>query len=467
MTATGEFVDHTYQAPGTYRVEARQGEKAASGLVMVENASPPILDGVQVRDGGRRVEMHFDETVSIGTATARLASSDGVARLELGLDDRIVIAMLDREIGAEDRLILDGLSDRAQRPNLLEQLQIPLELPGWPAATDGLEFLWEAADAPNAVYDAATGTDLTFSLERTGGALLDRDYAMVVDHGIFKATEETGRRVNQALQSANQFSLEATVTSRVTDAGIALPIVSLGLGRLANLQLVQKGDHLALAIMSGRGYSSVEPLMAVSSGVMMHVVVTYSPGRLVAYKDGAEVLSTDQVQGDFFHWDPGRLAFGYTNHEQAWEGTIQGVAIYGRMLDPSEVAENYDRFSRKWAARRTVESLTVEGRLVQASAVPSLKEISPYREALSVNEYEVLSVSGGEYPGSSIHIAQWSILDGETLPGSRPGDIASLRVERLTDNPQLESVFVSDTLGPGDHQIFYAAGPGLIGDNGR
>ncbi|MEE8366999.1 MAG: LamG-like jellyroll fold domain-containing protein, partial [Thermoanaerobaculia bacterium] len=394
------------------------------------------------------------------------ASSDGMAHLELGPANRIVIAVLDREIEAEDRLILDGLSDRAQKPNVLERLRVPLGLPRWPAATDGVVFLWESADAPNAVYDAATGTDRTFSLKRMGGALLDRHYAMVVDHGIFAATEKTGRWVSQALQSANEFSLEVTVTSRVIDAATALPIVSLGLGRRANLQLVQERDRLALGLMSGREYRLV-PLMVVSPGVMTHVVVTYSPGRLVAYKNGVEVLSTDQIQDDFFHWDPKRLTFGHPEDDKTWEGTIQGVVIYRRRLDPSEVAENHDRFRRKSAARKPVESYTLKGRLVQASATPSLQEISPYREALSVNEYEVLSVSGGDYPGSSIRVAQWSILDGETLPGGRPGDIASLRVELLTDNPQLESIFVSDTIGPGNHQIFYAADPGPIAKTER
>ena len=459
--AEGSAPAHTFERPGVFRVEARKGDRLVTGLVTVERALPPILEEVRMRDGGRRVELEFDEPVSLAAASARLSSGNPVARLETAAEGRVVVAVLEREITTEDRLTLDGLTDMAQVPNRAQTLQIPLELPGWPAATDGLAFLWETANSPNAIFDAAAATDRTFSLERTGGALLDRDFAMVLDHGVFEATEDTGHFVSLALKNANEVTIEATLTSRMSGKKNLLPILSLGVGRGTNLELAQEGDRLLLKILAGREIRRRE-LMQIPLGEPTHVVVSYKPGRLTAYRNGDEVLSTDDLQDDFYHWDPRRLRFGSPKGEGAWPGTLQGVAIYARALTAAEVGENHDRFRRAMEKRRPPESITIEGVLVRSSEVPTLEDISPYREALSVQEYEVRSVLEGAYEGDTIRVAQWSILDGQVVGGARTGEVVNLRVEPLSDNPQLESVFVSDTLGAVNRQIFYAADPGLI-----
>jgi hypothetical protein len=76
--------------------------------------------------------------------------------------------------------------------------------------------------------------------------------------------------------------------------------------------------------------------------------------------------------------------------------------------------------------------------------VPTLEQITPYRSALVVEEYE--PVRGG----ARLRVARWAILDGERLPAvARPiGSTARLRLEPYAAQPQLESVVLSDTLPP-------------------
>lgn len=84
--------------------------------------------------------------------------------------------------------------------------------------------------------------------------------------------------------------------------------------------------------------------------------------------------------------------------------------------------------------------LLVNARLTRPGPIPSPEDILPYRNALVVNEYEVVDVVEGTYDGRVIHIAQWVIRDSKLLPGARkdPGTGFTLAVERYDEHPELE-----------------------------
>jgi hypothetical protein len=104
----------------------------------------------------------------------------------------------------------------------------------------------------------------------------------------------------------------------------------------------------------------------------------------------------------------------------------------------------------------------VEARLRQRSKTPTLAEISPYRQALVVFEYAVEKSAEGELPPGRIRVAHWAILDGKTLPITRAaeGQLLQLTLEPFDANPQLESLYLADTLtGAGDLPLFYDVDP--------
>jgi hypothetical protein len=84
--------------------------------------------------------------------------------------------------------------------------------------------------------------------------------------------------------------------------------------------------------------------------------------------------------------------------------------------------------------------LVVNVRLTRAGPVPTPESILPYRNALVVNEYEVMDVISGSLTGTTLHIAQWVIRDGRMLPGARrlAGVASTMTIDRYNAHPELE-----------------------------
>ena len=142
-----------------------------------------------------------------------------------------------------------------------------------------------------------------------------------------------------------------------------------------------------------------------------------------------------------------------------------GVALYSRVLEPREVAENYARYRDLYRGRERdgVPRLVVRAVLEETSAVPSLREISPYRVALAAYAWRVDEVLSGEgaAPGDRLRVAHWVLLDAERTPAAalRPGAERRLVLEPFSANPQLEPHVLSETLaGPPDGPLWFAAG---------
>ena len=82
----------------------------------------------------------------------------------------------------------------------------------------------------------------------------------------------------------------------------------------------------------------------------------------------------------------------------------------------------------------------VNARLARTVAIPEPMSILPYRNALIVNEYEVMDTIQGTYAKKEIRIAQWAIRNSRVLPGARkiPGAAFTLVVERYDAHGELE-----------------------------
>ena len=446
--AEGRAVEHTWTGPGRYEVLARREGEALRGLAVVRPTAPPRALDATARAGGEVLVVAFDEEIDAAEARAELAGGGGIDSLAAGADGRSLVVRLAEPLGAPDRLSVSGVRDRAQRPNVMAPATLGVELPAWPVSRDGLVFVWETADAANLVPDSELGIDRAYTLTARGAARLDADFAMVPADGSFVLERGEAERLVGALQATNQLSLEATIES----GGDGLIVGWVG-DRVLNLWLKQRSGKLFLGLrMGSRGpaaYPEVE-LFDMPAAAPVHVVLTYAPGRLAAYLDGEPRLEITDLQGDFYHWGTSPLAFG----GEGWRGRLEGVALYDRVLAPAEAAEAHRLYLAKRLARPPIPRVVVEARLAARSRTPTLAEISPYREALFAVDYAVDRQPAGPPLGKSpltggLRAIQWAILDGAALAVTRaaPGDRFRLTLEPFARQPQLESVYLADTLG--------------------
>jgi hypothetical protein len=197
-----------------------------------------------------------------------------------------------------------------------------------------------------------------------------------------------------------------------------------------------------------------------------HVIVSYLPGRLVAYLDGQKAFETNEVTGALKAWGCGDLCFG-DNHNggrHAWLGKIEGVAIYKRFLEADEVRRNYAAIMYRVKARKMLPQIEVEAKLLAASRIPELREIAPYRDALVINEFVVGKVvktsndwtfNGRIEPGQRVRVAQWGMVDGVKthLTQAKVGQAYRLVLEVFTGHPEkVEETETSNSL-PQDFEV--------------
>ncbi|MEO2002619.1 MAG: LamG-like jellyroll fold domain-containing protein [Candidatus Poribacteria bacterium] len=434
---------HTYENPGSYAVVARGPGEERRGTVQVDVAAPPRPLYAAVRNGNDIV-VRFDEEIRVQRPQFQMRSTADIGEWRVGTDGRTLIVTLNRPLSGTDEIRLVGVADLAQKPNRLEPRWIVVRPATWPIAGADPVFVWKNAKNPGAP---------TYRLWSRGEAALDHHFAMALTGGAFVA-DEADERLLDAFRNANALTVEATITPHdLSQEGPArIMTFSSGSGS-RNFTLGQQGGHLIFRLrttQSGTNGTNPEitlgPLLARESH---RVTVTYSPGRLIYYLDGEKVTETASVQGDFSTWSAQHLLFGDEwDGMRVWRGTLEGVALYAREFDADEARRSYEEFQGVTHGRQVVERIEVEATLIARSDAPTLRQIEPYRDALIMEEYEVREVISGVLNESRIRVVRWAILGRKELDllPTGTGHPVRLELESLTDNPQLDSVYLSDTL---------------------
>jgi hypothetical protein len=451
---------HTYRRPGSYAVRATAGGETLAGQVTVVAPEPPRVVEAALDPGGRRIEVRFDRPVALGGARAALESGVEVAGRRAAADGRALTLELAEPVPPGDRLRLSGVEGR-EPAGELPTAWVRVEPPPWPSDRGGLVFVWQAADRPNLVYDPAVGMERTFPVEQRGEARINRFGAMVTGGGRFEAPPTAGEALAAAVRESSELTLEARLTPLERGAARSGTAVAFGDGAAgALLRLDQQGDRLELRLATGGGAPEPVPLFEVVFDRPVALAAVFDRGRLAVYRDGRRVVERD-LGGDLAGWRPGPLVFGdRPGGGGGWAGRLEGVALYGRALGAQEVAENVERYRRvREAHAGRIEPVRVRAVLTARSEIPTLREISPYRQALAVFDYRVEGVIDGRTDARRVRVAHWVILDGETLPIARaePGREAVLDLEPFAANPQLESHYLSDTLPPAPGAELYFA----------
>jgi hypothetical protein len=458
-SAVSETGVHTFEESGLYQVTATRGATQLSGDVKVDPAQPPNPKRVRVHGAGREVVVVFDEPIAPTKPSLRFESGASVEGWQIGEDGRTLTIDRDPPVEAEDHLLIEGFSDRAQMPNPMESHRLLVEPRVWPSRDDGLVFLWKTARDPNLVRDPVSKVSHTFELEGRANARLNHDFAMLVSGGYFRVPDFARREV-EIFQSTGAVTIEATVRPATLEpnddremAGIVTLAHEIDEKENMSFALVQSGDELGIRF----GTSLTDPLGSemfslgrLSTSEPTHVIVSYRSGQLTGYVNGEKALDTNAVQGDLGTWSAlDLLQFGMgPGSISGWNGAIEGVALYSRFMEAGEAAANASAYLDLVAKREPVERIELRGKLVGRSHAPTLKEIVPYQEALVMYEYQVLEVLGGELGDEIVRVAHWGILGGSPQPilEREEGDEHRLALEPLERNPQVENTYLSDTL---------------------
>lgn len=332
----------------------------------------------------------------------------------------------------------------------------------WPINRDGLCFLWANGQMMNEGRDPVSGAQVVFRTVARGRARPGLHHVMDLAGGAFVA-QGCDDRLLSACKAANRLSLEAVISpDRLEQKGPARIITFSSSAGSRNFTLGQEGDRLILRLRTPQtGENGVSPeieLCRLAAGKPQHVAVTYTPGRLVCYLEGRQILETDKVKGDFSNWSAHHLLFGDEwGGARDWAGTIEAVAVYSRVLPGEEVRKNYQTHRERLAARKAPDRAIVEAKLLAVSPVPDPKVISPYLRALVVNEYLIEKTVEGECGFPKILVAEWGVMDRKTLPSDRAvGKTYRLAVERFDQHQELQPEKLVMGVGEIELPLYYA-----------
>ncbi len=317
----------------------------------------------------------------------------------------------------------------------------------WPGTEEGLVYRWAHGNTRNEVVDPATGQRVECALEPRDGARHSRSFGLDIRRGFFSDVVAPARML-AALSAANELTLELTLTPRRDDFKGPARIVafSRGVGQ-ANFIVGQEGSDLVVRLRTpetgrdGSANDSQLNLGPVPVGRPTHLLISYRPGQFTAYRQGEPLEVPQKIQGDFRTWSDGAFTVGAEpDGSRAWDGEVEGLAIYSRFVGPAEARRHYELFARVLAARPPVETVRVRARVVERTPTPDAASVAPYRRALTLYVYELDPAAPDVDGMRRIQVYHWALLDGQPVADlPETGSWQELTLERSEHRPELES----------------------------
>ena len=457
-------VTHVFRQAGKYQVTANAEGRQRRGAVTVLPAKPPQPLTTWLVDPNQ-IAVRFDEPIKTKSLNARLASGGKASRSQISADQHQLNLHFNKPITGKTWLDLKGVTDQAQIPNVMPKQRLSVAPASWPIHRSGLVFVWQNDNVANSVDGKICQP------QADGMAHLDNQYAMQLAKGRFTA-DEWGQPIKQELTHSNQLTLEVVLkTNHLNQAGPARIVSFSSSASSRNFTLGQERDRLIFRLRTTKtdenGTRPETNLCAIEANQSVHIAVTYRSGNLICYRDGVEVLNTDQISGDFSNWSDQHLLFGDEwDGNRDWAGTLEGIAIYNRVLPSTEILKHATNYQHLLSTRPQPQLWKVKATAIQRSKVPTLAEISPYHQALMVYEYQVDQVLTdpplNDKSQQKIRVVHWAILNTNSLKLPSIGQKREMVIEPFSQHPQLESLFLSDTL-PLDFEaeLYYATIGGL------
>ena len=373
---------HTYTKAGDYEIEARQGEVSLRGRAQIRPATAPQALNVLLK-GEREIAVQFDQPVQLQNLSLSLESNAKIERSQLAADGQSLSIFLETKLAGEDILLLNGIADKAQKPNKMAPVRLTVKPLTWPSTRENLVFLWENGRKPNLVFDATAKTERTFALKTADEAYFNRDFAMRIDNGAF-LVEGADDNLLAACKKSGELSIEATILPANLQQSGPTRIISFSSDTsVRNFTIGQEKDKLILRLRTvgadpNRAYTEIS-LCPLSATEPNHIVVTYAPGKLICFRNGQEVFKSDALKGNFSNWMPHHLLFGDEwGGGRRWAGTLEGIALYARALSASEIRSDYEQYRAILQSRQPVPRVEVQAKLIGRSKIPTLNGHSAF-----------------------------------------------------------------------------------------
>lgn len=305
--------------------------------------------------------------------------------------------------------------------------------------------------------------DPYYAFDRKGLALVDMDYSLRLEGGLFYG-EATREYLGEALKnSGNAVTVGLFIRPRTLKADGRGCLAAYGEPDGEPLLAVwQEKDALSLALAAPEPV--VVPLLEMESVEPFHLAVAIGRDAIVWYRNGTRVGTAAGYNGDIAGWPPGIPFFGNARKgAQPWRGRLEFFELHSRALSPDGIRAMYANAMDEIKSRPAMPSITFEGVLLARSKYP--KPWDPgytYSEVLSIGEYRIEKLIGGEYAGEKIRVAEWMYVDRVFLTNSRKtvGSRHVLTVERLDRHAHLTTTERADTLELDlDAEVHYARGP--------
>lgn len=422
----GSEMEHEISKAGECWMEARDlntGTVLGWGFVHARAAAAPKMTLVR-RVGERELAVTFDQAVSLGHATATMEDGRVIPFGTLVAEQHIVQLSLTHAAEPGTRITLEGVQDLAQRPNVMARTKFAVPTLGWPQSREGLVYAWEHRDAQPLQLTSAVP-------ERRGKAFWNLRGGMDVRGGTYELPE-VGTAMLRECGRSGAFTLEAVITPMVPPYDReARPVLSLEDARgNVKLAMLQRRSDWSLWLATEdnpRGTSIEQELLPLRTGQPHHVVVSYEKGRLQVFLNGMAMSVRPEIVGALrFDAEKGVLRIGACSKLEArWQGMVDQLSIYNRMLTADEAVAHADHAAPKLEEQKQARTRKVVAKLVQSSRLPSLAEVAPYREALVQHLYEVLPKDKGDRDqdlpvGSRIAVTQWVWVNGEAAAAPKP-----------------------------------------------
>jgi len=445
-SAKGITVKHTFIKPGDYWIEATPssgGNKAAkqTGYVNVRPAKIPSIFNV-VRDGEENLLLMFDEEINDTQASVKVEGSGKKLEAKITRDACVLKVIIPADIADDAKLVVEGIRDTAQPPKLMPKKTVSLPHDRWPPAGPRPVFAWrDRNDKTPEVAEAR--------VEAHGKAYWDENGIMKLRGGYFEAIG-AAETVANATREKEEIAVEFVITPQPGPAGVTQDfqaILSIGSGTGSDdLVIGQKGLELWL-----KSTGDQEKIGQLINSVPNHVILWHDQGTVYTSVVGPNTWQKDPLAIDLRTWQPDRLVFGaQLSGANPWRGMLERIMIYNTTFSRKQAVQHAEA---ALVQRSPVPTKALRLKLLEASAVPTLKEIQPYREALMRHLYETVetSTSGQKVEPKQIVVTHWAWLDGQAMPAQdlKVGDVVDLMLQPKEVHTEISSLFVRDDLGSG------------------
>ncbi|MGB3087865.1 MAG: PKD domain-containing protein [Phycisphaerae bacterium] len=406
---TGRTVKHTYAKDGRYKIIA---EKAPWAKPLQEHLTKPD-QGLYTADitvlprqaptaaigyvDATHLLVQFNEPVQAKDAQVTLGKTK-VNSWKLRAGGREMTVELAEPIKGDETLTLKGVTDLAAIPNALRDANLKVSIPDWPSNRDGLFWMWGDTGSFNAFFDPNNKSIRPCDIFRDGpkggfdnlgrmelgparGAMRtsvridaragygDAGEATLKSTFSFECVFQSGDLVQQALEIPPSMVCYGAHRSHVwcfairQQAEKLLVSIKTEDDWLNDHNKPEIGNHgKSGAEKGGRkgtaygfyGHAPMIEFATLKDTNPHHLIVSYKPGVLVCYMDGQKVYQTDRVTGEL-GWPWGWFVLGghhwLGGSGNRWNGTMEGVAMYGRFIDADEAAANFRAYLKKAQAR--------------------------------------------------------------------------------------------------------------------